>query len=66
VGKIVYEEQDNTYGTRIADMVLWIDPTSPGCPAKYLNHLCEPNCNLEQWAVDRLPHMSFFANVLLL
>jgi len=62
VGQIVYEEQDNTYGMRTADMDLWIDPTSTGCPAKNMNHSCEPNCNLEQWAVDRLPRMSFFAN----
>jgi len=61
VGRIVYEEQDNVYGMRISDMDLWIDPTSTGCPAKYMNHSCEPNCNLEQWAVDGLPRMCFFA-----
>jgi len=49
------------YGMRISDMDLWIDPTSTGCPAKYMNHLCEPNFNLEQWAVDGLPRMCFFA-----
>ena len=59
VGRIVYEEQDNVYGMRISDMDLWIDPTSTGCPAKYMNHSCEPNCNLEQWAVDGLPRMCF-------
>jgi len=26
-----------------------------------MNHSCEPNCNLEQWAVDGLPRMCFFA-----
>jgi len=62
VGRIVYEEQDNNvYGMKISDMDLWIDPTSTGCPAKYMNHSCEPNCNLEQWAVDGLPRMCFFA-----
>jgi histone-lysine N-methyltransferase SETD2 len=61
VGRIVYEEQDNVYGMKISDMDLWIDPTSTGCPAKYMNHSCEPNCNLEQWAVDGLPRMCFFA-----
>jgi len=61
VGRIVYKEQDNVYGTKISDMDLWIDPTSTECPAKYMNHSCEPNCNLEQWAVDGLPRMCFFA-----
>ncbi len=62
VGKIVYKEQNNKYGMRIADMDLWIDPTKKGCSAKYMNHSCKPNCNLEQWAVDGLPRMCFFAN----
>jgi SET domain-containing protein len=62
VGKIVYKEQDNKYGMRIADMDLWIDRTRKGCPAKYMNHLCKPICNLEQWAIGGLPHMCFFAN----
>ena len=61
MGRIVYKEQDNVYGTKISDMDLWIDPTSTECPAKYMNHSCEPNCNLEQWAVDGLPRMCFFA-----
>ena len=61
VGRIVYKEQDNVYGMKISDMDLWIDPTSTGCQAKYMNHSCEPNCNLEQWDVDRLPRMCFFA-----
>jgi SET domain-containing protein len=62
VGKIVYEEQDNIYGMRIADMNLWIDPTSTECPTKYMNHSCEPNCYLEQWAIDGLPRMCLFAS----
>ncbi len=63
MGRIVNEEQDNVYGMRISDMDLWIDPRkSTGFLAKYMNHLCEPNCNLEQWAVDGLPRMCFFAN----
>ena len=62
MGKIVYKEQDNKYGMRIADMDLCIDPTSTECPAKYMNHSCKPNCNLEQLAIDGLPRMCFFAN----
>jgi SET domain-containing protein len=27
-----------------------------------MNHLCKPNCVLEQWCIDGLPHMCFFAN----
>ena len=61
VGKIVYEDPDNVYGMKIADMDLWIDPTKTDCPAKYMNYSCEPNCHLEQWAVNGLPRMCLFA-----
>ena len=43
-------------------MKLWNDPTRTGCPAKYMNYSCKPNCHLEQWAIDGLPRMCLFAN----
>jgi hypothetical protein len=61
VGKIVHKEPNNIYGMRITDMNLWIDGTKTENPAKFVNHSCEPNCTLEQWAVDGLPCMCFFA-----
>jgi SET domain-containing protein len=61
VGKIVYKEPNNIYGMRFADMDLWIDAKKTQTPAKFLNHSCEPNCILEQWAVNGLPRMVFFA-----
>jgi SET domain-containing protein len=27
-----------------------------------MNHSCEPNCDLDQWAIARLPRMCYFAN----
>ena len=61
VGRLVFEDPHNVYGMRIRDMNLWIDASKTQSPAKYMNHSCEPNCNLEQWAVDGLPRMVFFA-----
>jgi histone-lysine N-methyltransferase ASH1L len=62
VGKIVYKEQDNNYGMKITDMDLWIDLTKNEGQAKYINHSCDPNCNLEQWDINGMPRMYFFAN----
>ena len=32
-----------------------------GAPAHYMNHSCDPNCELVLWGVDGLPCMCFFA-----
>jgi SET domain-containing protein len=32
-----------------------------GGPAHYINHSCNPNCEVVQWGVDSLPRMCFFA-----
>ncbi len=32
-----------------------------GGPAQYINHSCNPNCELVQWDVDCLPRICFFA-----
>ncbi len=31
-------------------------------PSNCINHSCKPNCVLEQWCIDKLPHMCFFVN----
>ncbi len=40
---------------------LWINGDKNGGPARYINHSCNPNCELVQWGVDGLPRMCFFA-----
>jgi SET domain-containing protein len=42
-------------------MNLWINGDKNGGPARYMNHSCNPNCELVQWGVDGLPCMCFFA-----
>jgi hypothetical protein len=61
VGKIVHKRPKSIYGMRFTDMNLWINGTKTESPAKFVNHSCVPNCTLEQWAVDGLPRMCFFA-----
>jgi SET domain-containing protein len=40
---------------------LWINATNMGGMARFINHSCDPNCILEQWEVNGLPRMCFFA-----
>ena len=40
---------------------VYIDASVNGGLAKYLNHSCNPNCQLVQWYVGGLPRMCFFA-----
>ncbi len=42
-------------------MNLWINGDKNGGPAQYINHSCDPNCELVQWGVGGFPHMCFFA-----
>ena len=42
-------------------MNLWINGDKHGGPAQYMNHSCNPNCELVQWGVDGLPRMCFYA-----
>ncbi len=43
-------------------MDLWIESRRKKDPSNCINHSCKPNCVLEQWCVDGLPRMCFFAN----
>ncbi len=61
VGKIEYKRRENNYMMKINGMNLWIDGDRNGGPARYMNHSCNPNCELVQWGVDGLPRMCFFA-----
>ncbi len=46
---------------KINGMNLWINGDKNGRPVRYMNHSCDPNCELIQWGVDGLPRMHFFA-----
>ncbi len=61
MGKIEYERMENNYVVEINGMNLWINGNNNGGPAQYINHSCNPNCELVQWGVDCLPCMCFFA-----
>jgi SET domain-containing protein len=49
VGKIEYKRRENIYLTKINGMNLWINGDKNGGPAQYINHFCNPNCELVQW-----------------
>ncbi len=61
VGKIEYKRRENNYMIKINRMNLWINGDKNGEPAQYINHSCNPNCELVQWGVYNLPRMCFFA-----
>jgi SET domain-containing protein len=61
VGKIEYKRMENNQVMNINVMNLWINKNTNGGPAQYINHSCNPNCEVVQWGVDSLTHMCFFA-----
>ncbi len=64
VGKVVQKENtnnNNIYYMSKNGAQLWINATHMGGLAKFINHSCNPNCILEQWEVNGLPRMCFFA-----
>jgi palmitoyltransferase ZDHHC9/14/18 len=61
VGRIEYKRRENNYMMKINGINLWINGNKNGGPAQYMNHSCDPNCELVQWGVDSLPRMCFFA-----
>ncbi len=60
VGKIEYQRMKNNYVMKINGLNLWIYGNKNGRPAQYINHLCNPNCELVQWGVDGLQCVCFF------
>jgi SET domain-containing protein len=61
VGKIEYKRRKNNYMVKINRMNLWINWDENAGLAQYMNHSCNPNCELVQWGVDGLPCICFFA-----
>jgi histone-lysine N-methyltransferase SETD2 len=63
VGRVVTTKHtiNNIYYMSIDNAPLWINATNMGGWAKFINHSCDPNCILEQWEVNGLPRMCFFA-----
>jgi SET domain-containing protein len=49
MGKIEYKRRENNYTMKINGMNLWINRDKNGGPARYMNHSCNPNCELVQW-----------------
>ncbi len=58
--KIEYKRKENIYLMKINEINLWISGDKNGGPAQYMNHSCNPNCELVQLGVDGLPRMCFF------
>ncbi len=48
MGKIEYKRRENIYLMKIHRMNLWINGDKNGGPAQYINHSCNPNCELVQ------------------
>jgi hypothetical protein len=48
VGKIEHKIRENIYVMKINRMNLWINGDKKGWPAQYINHSCNPNCELVQ------------------
>ncbi len=61
VGRIEYKRRENNYMMKINGINLWINRNKNGGPARYMNHSCNPNCELLHWGVDGLRRMCFFA-----
>jgi SET domain-containing protein len=65
VGKVVQKINKSITSTvylmTVFDEQLWINTKNMGGLAKFINHSCNPNCKLEQWEVDGLPRMCYFA-----
>jgi hypothetical protein len=59
VGKIEYKRRENNCVMKINAMNLWINGDKNGGPAQYINHSCNPNCELVQvqWGVDGFQRM---------
>ena len=64
VGRVVRKMNKsncNVYFMTLLDKQLWINSAKMGGLAMFINHSCDPNCNLERWEVEGLPRMCFFA-----
>ena len=48
------------YHMELTDQLV-IDATKFGSPARFLNHSCEPNCRIENWAVGRERRIGVFS-----
>jgi SET domain-containing protein len=61
MGKIEYKRREDNYIMKINGINLLNSGDKNGGLAEYINHSCNPNCELVQWGVDGLPRMCFFA-----
>jgi histone-lysine N-methyltransferase ASH1L len=58
--KTLYKNEVNHY-TLSLDSGLVIDSYRVGCIARYINHSCEPNCEVQKWIVNGQYRMCIFS-----
>ncbi|KAL3762788.1 hypothetical protein ACHAW5_001316 [Stephanodiscus triporus] len=52
---------ERKYSMKYTGMNLWIDAIQDGNRSRFINHLCNLNCVVQQWCINGMPHMCFFA-----
>jgi hypothetical protein len=65
VGKVIRKHNKNNcnvYFMTLIEKHLWINLANVGGLVMFINHSCDPNCQLERWEVSGLPRICFFAN----
>lgn len=58
---LINKRSDNFYLLSL-DRKLFIDAGFKGNEARFANHSCEPNSNIEKWTVNGVTRIGFFAN----
>ena len=64
VVKVVHKQNKNNRNVYYISLIhkqLWINSANMGELAMFINHSCDPNCELQKWEVGGLPRMCFFA-----
>lgn len=59
--KSIYADDKHTYAVDLGDQLI-IDAHRKGNICRYVNHSCNPNCNMERWIVNGLPCLGLFSN----
>lgn len=58
--KSIYADDKHTYAVALGDQLI-IDAHREGNICRYVNHSCDPNCNMERWIVNGLPCLGLFS-----
>lgn len=57
----MYANEKNSYALYL-DQGYLIDAHRMGNTARFINHSCDPNCEVQKWTVNRLPCIAIFAS----